>query len=308
MKKTVFATLFAAFCYLSLTQNSAWACACGCGIFDVGTSSMFPTGAGGTVYFGYDFSDQNQNWSTTAKASADQNDDKRIQTSFMTAGMQYMFNRSWGIQAELPYDHRYFETTDPETGDIVSFEHSALGDLRLRGIYTGFSPDMSTGITFGAKLPTGDWKNSSFDRDTEIGTGSTDVLLGAYHMDSLTKDDSVKWFIQDLVDFPVIFQQGYRPGIENDAAAGVYYDRLSAGGVKITPVAQIVGSLRGPDSGWAANPTNSGYERALLSPGLEFDYEKVMVYGDVEFPVYQRVNGDQLVASALFKLNISYKF
>ena len=35
---------------LDLVPRPALACACGCGVFDVGTSSMFPTGAGGTVF------------------------------------------------------------------------------------------------------------------------------------------------------------------------------------------------------------------------------------------------------------------
>ena len=39
---------------------------------------------------------------------------------------------------------------------------------------------MSTGLIFGVKLPTGDWKFAGFDRDTEIGSGSTDVLVGGY--------------------------------------------------------------------------------------------------------------------------------
>ena len=41
----------------------ALACACGCGIFDVGTASMFPTQQGGMVWAEYDFMDQNKNWS-----------------------------------------------------------------------------------------------------------------------------------------------------------------------------------------------------------------------------------------------------
>ena len=46
----------------------------------------------------------------------------------------------------------------------------------------------------------------------------------------------------------------------------------------------------------------------LLSPGIEVHLHPVKIYADVELPVYQNVNGNQLVAPALFKLSISYMF
>ncbi len=125
--------------------SKAWACACGCGIFNVGTSSMFPVGKGATIYEEYDFMDQTRNWSKDSKASSEDNPDKQIRTSFINTGIQYMFNRDWGVSVELPYDHRYFKTDggDPGSPDIQSFVHDAIGDIRIQGIYTGFSPDMS---------------------------------------------------------------------------------------------------------------------------------------------------------------------
>ena len=305
--RKIFSILFITFSFFSLLQSTSWACACGCGIFDVGTSSMFPYGPGGTVFLDYDFMDQDHNWSKDSKASNGDNSDKRIRTSFINTGVQHMFNRSWGIQVELPYDHRFFKTMD-DSGDIASSTHNAIGDLLIRGIYTGFSPDMATGLTFGFKVPTGDWTYPNFDRDTELGTGSTDALLGAYHRGSITSDNMFSYFIQDNLDQPFLTQGGYLPGTENDASVGAYYSGLSAAGVKITPVAEILNSYRSRDRGWAANTPNSGYERVLLSPGIELDYRKMMVYFDVGFPVYQYVNGDQLVASALYKVTVSYRF
>jgi hypothetical protein len=52
----------------------------------------------------------------------------------------------------------------------------------------------------------------------------------------------------------------------------------------------------------------SGYERVLLSPGIEFDLHPVMVYADVEIPVYIHTTGDQLIAGTLFKMIVSYHF
>jgi len=261
------------------------------------------------VYVDYDYQDQDQNWSGSSHAPSADNDDKNLQTYFAALGVQYMFNRSWGVQAELPYDFRYFKGTDG-AGNVSSTSWSQFGDLRIKGIYTGFSEDMSIGMTFGLKLPTGDYNHDSFlvDRDTQIGTGSTDVLVGGFFRHQLTSDNSWGWFAQDELDVPTLTQAGYRPGVENDAAAGIHYNKLSLGHVRITPLAQVIGSWRGHDDGSAADPDTTGYGRVLLSPAIEFDAHPWRVYGDVEFPVYQYFRGDQLSASALFKLIASYSF
>jgi hypothetical protein len=103
-------------------------------------------------------------------------------------------------------------------------------------------------------------------------------------------------------------QGDYRPGFEADAATGIYYDGLSLGRVKISPVAQVIGSWRDHDHGAGAAPADSGYERVLLSPGIEFHLHPVKIYADVELPVFQNMNGNQLVAPVLFKLSVSYMF
>ena len=293
---------------LGLSPASALACACGCGVFDVGTSSLFPTGAGGAAFVEYDFMDQNQNRSGVSAAPAADNNDKEIKTDFYTFGAQYMFNHEWGVMAELPYWSRTFKTDDGSGVD--TFDHSAFGDVRLRGMYTGFSPDMSTGITFGVKLPTGDWKYGNFDRDTEIGTGSTDLLLGGYHRGALTKDNAFSYFVQIQWDKPVASQGGYTPGDEVDGAIGTHYNGLTfAGGkVRITPVLQLLVSQRARDSGPSANPGDSGYSRAIVSPGVEIGMGDWSLYGDVEVPVYQAYNGDQLAAHEAVKLILSRNF
>jgi hypothetical protein len=290
------------------------ACACGCGIFEVGTRSMLPMGTGLTLYLEYAYQDQNINWNGTGSASSSANDDKEIRTNFYTPGFQYMFDRNWGVQAELPFASRYFQTTGGKSGsDIVSFDWSTIGDLRLEGIYDGFFPDQSAGVTFGLKLPTGNFKhNDSFDdidRDSEIGTGSTDILLGGFYRNNLTADGTVAWFAQANLDVPALIQDRYRPGIEADGALGVYLNGMKLGPVAVTPIAQVLDSWRGHDSGAnAASPIASGYERVLLSPGLEFDLHPIMIYADIELPVYQHVTGEQLVAADALKIILSYHF
>jgi hypothetical protein len=286
------------------------ACACGCSIFDVGTSSMFPADEGGMAFLQYDYQDQNRNWNGTSQAPAANNDDKKIETHFVTLGLQYMFNRSWGAQIEVPYDFRYFKGTD-SSSVVTSRNWNQLGDLRVEGIYTGFLADLSAGVTFGLKLPTGDFNfdPSLVDRDTQIGTGSTDILLGGFYRDNLDRNQQWDWFAQLQLDVPALIHDQYRPGVELDTAAGIDYKGFSLGRVKISPLAQVIFSERTSDSGAnSASPVASGYQRLMLSPGIEFHIQPVKIYADAEFPVFQNFTGDQLAAPVLFKAGISWMF
>jgi hypothetical protein len=269
---------------------------------------MFPTGEGAMAFVEYDFMNQNKNWSGNSSAPADNNDDKRIRTSFYTAGFQFVFADGWGVTAELPFWDRFFKTTDDDTGDIVGFKHAAIGDVRLQASYSGFSADRTTGVTFGVKLATGDFTYPGFDRDTSIGTGSTDLLLGAYHVGNLTADYSWTWFANAQLDAPVAVQDGYRPGAELDAVVGVSYAAWSQGDVTVSPVLEAVGSYRLHDSGINSDRPDSGYARLLIAPGVEFDVANFKIYGNVALPVYQHVTGNQLTAPVLVKLNVSYMF
>ncbi len=295
---------------LALAPGAALACACGCDVFDVGGTQMMPMDKGGEVFLEYDFMDQNQNWSGDSKAPAADNSDKQIRTHFVTAGVQYMFNRSWGLMAQVPVWNREFRTENDAGTGVDAFNHTALGDIRLEAVYTGLSPDMSTGLILGVKLPSGDWKYPGFDRDTEIGTGSTNILVGGYHMGRLSQDGAWGYFVRGLWDAPVASQGGYKPGQEFDGSVGISYNAwtIANGKVRVSPLLQLLGSERGRDSGPASNAADSGYSRVLLSPGIEFDAGAWRLYGDVEFPVYHHANGDQLIAPELFKLVVSRRF
>jgi hypothetical protein len=271
---------------------------------------MFPGGEGGTAYFQYAYQDQNRNWSGTSEAPAENNDDKEIETHFLTVGLQYMFSRSWGVQAEVPYDSRYFKTLD-DAGNVVSRNWSQLGDIRIEGIYTGFMEDLSAGVTLGLKLPTGDFKFSPdvVDRDSQIGTGSTDLLLGGFYRGTVSRDLRLDWFAQLQLNAPMLIQAQYRPGIELDTAAGVDYSGFSLGRLRISPLAQVIFSERTSDSGAnASNPVASGYQRLMLSPGIEFDIHPVKIYVDAELPIYQNFTGNQLAAPVLVKASVSFMF
>ena len=287
---------------------TSFACACGCGVFDVGTASMFPTQKGAMTFVEYDYLDQDQNWSGTSRAAAANNTDKRIRTDFMTVGAGYQFSRSWGLSIEVPDWQRSFETAD-DTGSRGEFTHAAIGDIRIKAIYTGSSDDMSTGITFGLKLPTGDSTYLNFDPDTEIGAGSTDALLGAYHLGDLSADGEWRYFVQVQWDLPIRHRRSYRPGSELDAVAGAYYEGWSLHElVKVAPVLQLSGAYRRHDGGPLGDPVDSGYTRVLVAPGVEIDVKRVSAYVDLGLPLYRNSSGNQLVSSRYWRMNLSYRF
>ncbi len=299
---------------MALLPSVARACACGCGIYEVGTSSMLPTGSGITTYVDYAYQDQDHNWSGSSEAPAADNTDKDIRTSWYTLGFQDMFNRSWGLRLEVPYEERHFETVSYAPGSpLANLDFSGLGDIRIEGIYTGFSPDLSGGVTFGLKLPSGSFtQNNAYgdiDRDTEIGSGSTDLLLGGYRRFNVGTDYGWSGFAQGLVDVPVLTQSQYRPGTEWDGAIGVYYNGWSVGRMLVSPVGQLKVSVRGSDTGANATfPVASGFERVLFSPGVQLDLHPVKVYADVALPLWQHFTGEQLAAPVSVQLSCSYMF
>ena len=318
---------------LYFAPTASWACACGCGVFDVGAGTMMPTDSesGLSVWFRYAYMNQNQNWEGNSKAPASDNGDKDIKTSFYTVGGEYMVDRNWTVMAELPTYSRRLTTTDDGTkfgpdGSVYSGKITDLGDLQVTGMYTGLSEDMSTGLSFGVKLPTGNYTGpngplggAEFDRDSLPGTGSTDFMVGGYHIGGLNADNTFAYFAQARYQFAVMTRDSYRPGDELDSAVGLTYDFGEKGPLnKVAPVLQLIGSYRQHDTGVNADQLNSGYERLLIAPGIELRLSKVRLYADIELPIYQHTNAasspavegtsGQLVASTLFKVQLAYDF
>jgi hypothetical protein len=293
-------------CGILAAPSPALACACGCSVFEVGTSSLLPSGPGGTVFLEYDLLDQTKNWSGSSSAPKADNDDKHIRSNFYVAGGQYMFNDEWGVMAELPYTERFQASAD--SGAVESSSHSSIGDARLMGVYSGFSPDMSSGVVFGVKLPTGDHNFAGFDTDVQIGSGSTDLLLGGYHSGELNTTGDWVWYAQALWQHEVATREHYVPGSERNASLGISYNDWSVGDVRIAPIVQALYSGRGHDTGDAGDPSNTGYDRALVAPGISFATQDWTLYADVELPVWQHVTGNQLIAPAAFKVIVSHDF
>ena len=322
-------------------STPALACACGCSVFDVGgLGSPQEQDHGGRVFFEFWSADQTQNYVGSSKAPAAINLDKKLNTQWYSLGFQYMFNRDWGVMARIPTATRTLTTNTQTALGIQSFNSDDFGDMEIMGMYTGFFPDMSTGIVFGLKFPTGPYTAPGFDRDNQIGTGSTDLLIGGFHRGLLSGDNAWQYFAQVMWRQPFLYRnaadpqgffdgnagvvQSYHPGMQVDGAIGILYSNLYnvLGFDKITPLGQVIISHRNQDTGTGADPYNSGFDRVMLSPGIEFtkvldeaNNRVLKMYIDIEIPIYYRANAannngteGQLVAPYLLKLITSYNF
>jgi hypothetical protein len=303
--------LFAMFLACGLLRaGPAAACACGCGVFDVGAGTFFPNDAdhGLATWVRFSGQDQTRNWAGTGAAPATNNADRTIRTQFYTVGAQYMFSNAWGAMLEIPVANRSFGSTD-DSGNPTGVRTATQGDLQLLSMYTGFSDDGSTGLVFGLKFPTGRFNTAGFDRDTQVGTGSTDLILGGYHLGGLNADNTLAYFLQARVQIPIAIQDHYHPGSEYFAVAGLTYDLgpwLFFD--RVAPVVQLIAQHRESDRGANAFPQNSGLNRLLVGPGIDLRAGRFKLFADVEFPVHQWVRGNQLVAPLLYRLQLTTLF
>ncbi len=226
--------------------------------------------------------------------------------------LDYGISRTWGVQARLPYFNRSHDTIPAGETDIAHARVSGVGDARFLVRYQGFVPDVGLGVQAGLKLPTGSTavkfsagpaQGERVDRDLQPGTGTTDLLLGVYHFGTLGK--RLGYSAQALLQQPLNSHQAFKPGAGLNLNAGVRYLYLPY----IEPQLQLNVRIEDRATGVAASRDNSGATLAYLSPGATL-YANLhwQVYGFMQFPVYQRVNGLQLAPSRFYSAGIHYTF
>jgi hypothetical protein len=164
------------------------------------------------------------------------------------------------------------------------------------------------GINLGLKLPTGerDLRNADgalAERTLQPGTGTTDLLLGGFF--TRTRGSGASWFADALLQSPLDTRDHFKPGTRVSLDLG-YRREL---GAALAGMLQLNVLFKDRDAGSEAEPANSGGTFLFASPGVSYVVAKsLQVYAFVQLPLYQYVNGVQLVADWAAVAGVSTRF
>lgn len=261
-------------------------------------------------------------------ASGEELEDKRTINQLLSADFEYAINHKWNITVGLPMvlrDHTHTLDSTSGTPTDQQAKFSQLGDIRVVGKYRldSDNPFSGNGIRFGLKLPTGAIDKTmspadpadpatpyKLERSTQPGSGSTDLILGAYHYSS-TPGSAMSWFVSGEAQSAIHTRDHYRPGNSISLNLGLGYALSGA----TSALLQLNAQHRARDTGDNANPASGGHS-INLSPGLSVAVApRTQVYGFVQLPLRQYVNADlaahgsgQLAAPWSLALGVHHHF
>ena len=293
--------------------------ACGCTLSSDWASQGLSATGGWRADVRFDYFDQDQLRSGTDSVSrsgvAIPNETEVQQYTInrnYTFALDYSPNKDWGINVALPYYNRSHATIAEGDTEVSTSHDKGIGDVRVVGRYTGLAEQRSVGFEFGLKLPTGEF-NSKFrtgpqtgetlDRGLQLGTGTTDLLLGIYNFGSFAPDWG--YFADALLTQPLNSRDDFRPGTGINLNFGVRY----SGWETFQPQLQLNGRFEKRESGANADVDNSGASLLYISPGGTLNFSRrFSAYAFVQAPIYQRVNGLQIEARWLASVGLHYIF
>ena len=290
----------------SIAPATALACSsCGCTLNSDWASQGFRSDGGLSIDLRHDYFNQNDLRTGTGRVNrsaitfpAAQEVQQQTINRNTTLTVDYGFNADWAVTLQLPYLVRPHTTIAAGDVQASNSRSSSIGDARVVGRYQGFSPEHDWGLQLGLKLATGatdvnfrggPQAGQPLDRGLQPGTGSTDLLFGAYRFGPISQ--SLDYFAQALLQVPVASTGDFTPGIGANLTAGIRY----VSGGYFVPHLQVNVRTERRESGANADIANSGATLAYLSPGATLTLtDQLKAYGFVQLPVYQRVNGYQL--------------
>lgn len=241
----------------------------------------------------------------------------------LNMNVDYAINPQWGVAVDLPFvmrDHSH-QIGDPIPANVTTEQKSfsKLGDIRVVGNYKLSSSEhhAGSGLRIGIKLPTGDTNlemvaGTPLEAGLQPGSGSTDVVLGAYHHQDL-ENAPWGWFVSGQMQTAVSLKNDYRPGDDVALDLGAHYAVSSS----LTGLLQLNAHYKKADGGSAPNSNPHTGGRSLnFSPGLSFAFApRTKLYSFVQLPLYQYANPDpagdpygQLSAPWSFSIGISHSY
>jgi len=252
-------------------------------------------------------------------AIASHHDEVRTVNRITTARAAYRPSQAWAFSAALPFVNRTHEHIHNHLGvpEYQRWNYSHVGDLEaiaLRRFAPGADARRSFFVTAGFKAPTGVTEVEEVDGDqpepsARPGTGSWDVLAGL----------GAEWTLHGPAfggggEMPVRASVNGRwngPGTENYQVGAELTAYL---GTEV-PVARAASLLfqtnlrvRAKDDvgDFDAEAGNTGGTAVYLSPGVKFNVgPHLSLYGLFQIPVYQRVNGIQIVSDSNLYFGVS---
>ncbi len=305
--RPIYSTAFAlrgSFAVLALVPGAALACStCGCTL----SSDWFTQGGESGVHADFRFDYFNQDELRSGTGKVDRGDisfpaQREIQRATVNRTynlfLDYASDGDWGVSAQIPYSNRYHSTIAEGDEDLSTSHTKSVGDVRILGRYRGLAADRNVGVQFGFKLPTGAFHHNfidgpqageALDRGLQPGTGTTDLLLGAYTFGAVNPEWG--YFAEALLQHPLNSRDEFRPGAGLNVTLGARY----MGFERVTPQLQLNIRTERRESGRNADIENSGATLAYLSPGLSMTLtSSASAYAYVQVPIYQKVNGFQI--------------
>lgn len=234
----------------------------------------------------------------------------------LTATLDYTLNESTSFQLQLPFVMRTHKHSigdpNPALVTVESFDAKALGDIRATGRYRLTLDDAShVGLNLGLKLPTGktDARNDAgvvpAEPTLQPGNGSTDLLLGAFWQHG-GHGDALGYFAQATLQTSIKHRSGFTPGAQINLDVGLRYALMPA----LALTGQLSYQKNGNDTVNGASDPLTGGRFLFATPGVTFAATPTTsLYGMLQIPLSQNVNGEQLTASGPgYTLGVSQRF
>jgi hypothetical protein len=332
----LFGALFAA------GSAAVWACAsCGCTL-SADAASGFSAQTGFRLSFEYDYINQDQLRRGTSTATPEQvvnnptdpeakggEIEKGTINRYLTVGMSYTPTANWNINLLVPYVMRSHTTygvqeqpyTPAQTApdQISGARFSELGDIKLIGSWQGLLPTHNFGLQLGVKLPTGRYgaavkfdsgpnTGSPLDASLQPGTGSTDVILGAYYYQAISQNFDA--FVNGQFQSAVSHKQNepgndFRPGNSETLSFGLRYEAHP----EWVPQLQVNLIHKSQDQGALADLPDSAGTVAYVSPGVTLRaFGPLHVFAFVQVPVYSNLDGYQVFPRWTASVGGAYAF
>lgn len=278
------------------------------------------TGAGTRLDLRYEYIDLDQPRAGRDRISVGavprHHDEIRTLNRNLIATLDFNIASDWGVTVQAPWVERGHWHVHNHHGAQLpqSWEISELGDMRViarHGLAGQGDSFLNRGVLAGVKLPTGETDvinaaGSLAERTLQPGSGTTDLIAGMYVNGPMNLGTQIATgFVQAQIQYPLNARHNFRPGNQYLFDMGIAYPVAFAWSALL----QLNTQIKERDRGGKAEPVDSGGSFLWLSPGLSHALSReAKIYGFVQLPLYQRVNGVQLTAGWSAATGASWRF